>query len=266
MTPAINPTADALLRAGDTKGALDALQAALKAVPDDVPARMFLFQLLCVEGLWARARIHLRALAQLSPEARMLATLYSRAIDAEAERASILLGGGRATLLAGSEAWANGLLDSLAAVGADAALLRERALADCPASPGDIDGVPFETIFDGDSRFGPMFEAIIAGQWGLIPFAAVEEITAGGPVDLRDIVWLPAQIRLRAGAGFAALLPARYPGTEQEGNPALKLGRLTEWREESGAIRGVGQRVWTTADDRDTGIFSFRRIRFAGRP
>ena len=115
----------------------------------------------------------------------------------------------------------------------------------------------------GDARFGPMFEAIVAGRWGLIPFAMVEEISTEGPVDLRDLVWLPAEIRFRQGPALAAMLPVRYPGTEREPEGGLRLARMTEWREAGGLVRGNGQRVWTTGEGEDVGILSFRRIRFA---
>jgi protein involved in temperature-dependent protein secretion len=112
-------------------------------------------------------------------------------------------------------------------------------------------------------RIGPALEAIVAGRWGLIPFAALEEIRAEGPVDLRDLVWLPVELRFREGGTAAALLPARYPGTEEEADAELRLARRTVWREEDGALRGLGQRVWTTSAGDDIGILSFRSIRFA---
>jgi type VI secretion system protein ImpE len=59
------------------------------------------------------------------------------------------------------------------------------------------------------------------------------------------------------------MLPVRYPGTEREQQSALRLARITEWRDSSGLLRGAGQRVWTTSAGEDVGILSFRRIRFA---
>ncbi|RYY32020.1 MAG: hypothetical protein EOP59_19840, partial [Sphingomonadales bacterium] len=62
---------------------------------------------------------------------------------------------------------------------ADAA--RERAFDAAPDTPGALDDVEFEWIADADSRFGPTFEAIIAGQYGLVPFSVIEKITSPGP-------------------------------------------------------------------------------------
>jgi type VI secretion system protein ImpE len=250
-----------LLSAGDMAGARRLLIEAIRERPADQRARMFLFQLLCVEGEWDKARLQLRALSELSPEARMLAVAYGQAIDGEQARTRALAGQEPATLLADAPGWAADLAAAIGA-GADSGA-RMAALEACPDTVGDVDGRPFDFLFDDDSRFGPMFEAIVAGRWGLVPFAVVEEISTEGPVDLRDLVWLPVQIRFRAGAAIAAMLPVRYPGTEGEPDSALRLARKTEWREEGAAVRGVGQRVWTTSAGDDVGILSFRKIRFA---
>lgn len=247
-----------LLAAGDVAEARRRLVETLRSRPDDRRARMFLFQLLCVEGEWDKARAQLRALAELSPEAQMLAAAYGQAIEGEQTRARVFAGEEPASLLVDAPAWAADLVSALGAGEPIAA-----ALEACPDTPGEVDGRPFDFLFDGDDRFGPMFEAIVAGRWGLIPFAMVEEIGTEGPVDLRDLVWLPAEIRFRQGAALAAMLPVRYPGTEREPEAGLRLARMTEWREADGLVRGVGQRVWTTSDGEDVGILSFRRIRFA---
>jgi type VI secretion system protein ImpE len=68
-------TADELLRAGDVDGARAALIEVVRAKPSDHTARMFLFQLLCVLGEWDKAKSQLAILAQLSPEAQMLAQM-----------------------------------------------------------------------------------------------------------------------------------------------------------------------------------------------
>ena len=83
--------ADELLRAGDLEGARLALNEAAKRAPSDQSVRMFLFQLLCLMGQWDKAKIQLRTLAGLSPEAQMLAVTYNLAIDAEIVRAKVFM-------------------------------------------------------------------------------------------------------------------------------------------------------------------------------
>jgi type VI secretion system protein ImpE len=255
--------AEARLRAGDSEGARQALLERLRAHPQDQRARMFLFQILCVEGAWDKARAQLGTLAQLSPEAQMLAVAYRQAIDAETARAAACAGDAPAPVLHGEADWMADLARAFALCGEAAAGLRGQAFDAAPDTPGEVDGRPFDFLYDGDARFGPALEAIVAGRWGLVPFAALEEIRTEGPVDLRDLVWLPVELRFRAGGTAAALLPARYPGTEEEADAEFRLARRTVWRQENGVVRGLGQRVWTTSAGDDIGILSFRSIRFA---
>ncbi|MGK6324467.1 type VI secretion system accessory protein TagJ [Sphingomonas sp. DT-51] len=251
------------VRSGDIAGAIERLREGLRDRPDDQRARMFLFQLHCINGVWDKARAQLRALAQLSPEAQMLAVAYNKTIDGEIVRDLACGGVDPAELLHASPIWAVDLANAFAAGADEAAEMRARAFDASPDTPGEVDGQPFDYIFDGDGRFGPAFEAIVGGRWGLLPFCAVEEIKTDGPIDLRDLVWLPAEVRLRDGGSVAALLPARYPGAAAEEDAQLRLAQRTEWREGDTVVRGAGQRVWTLSNGDDVGILSFRQIRFS---
>jgi protein involved in temperature-dependent protein secretion len=257
--------ADELLRAGDLEGARASLVESVKKAPQDQQARMFLFQLLCVGGEWDKALTQLRALAQVSPEAQMLSVAYGQAIEAEKLRAKVFAGEAPPALLVSSSAWAGDLTGALAALCqgrfADAEALRDKAFEAAPETPGDLNGTEFDWIADADSRFGPSFEAIIAGQWGLVPFDSIEKLESEGPRDLRDIVWLPAQIFFRTGQSVAALLPARYPGSESA-SASLRLGRGTDWVDQPWGQAGVGQHEWSFSDGDDVGMLSLRRLAF----
>ncbi len=249
--------ADDLLRAGDFDGARRALVEVVKSDPGDVPTRLFLFQLLAVQGDWAKAKTHLTALAQLSPEAQMLAVVYGQAIDAEATRAAVMAGRERAIIHGGSD-WADGVAEALQ-LGATAQAddVRAAAFDAAPDTPGTVDGVGVDWVADADPRFGPVIEAIINGRYGLLPFDAVAKMTSEGPRDLRDIVWYPVELTLKAGPRIAALLPARYPDLSDD--PAELAARATGWR---GDGHGVGQRLWTASDGEDRGLLSVRSVEF----
>ena len=94
--------ADERFQAGDLDGARAALIETIKRAPSDQGARMFLFQLQCVLGEWDKAQSQLRALAQLSPEAQMLAVTSNMAINAERAREAAFAGQGQPALLVGS--------------------------------------------------------------------------------------------------------------------------------------------------------------------
>jgi len=249
------------LAAGETVEVRRLLAEAVRADPGDQRARMFLFQVLCVDREWEKALAQLRSLATLSPDAQMLAVAYGQVIDGERARRTAFAEGRPVPMLVAPTGWAVEFAAAMTVPGERAGISRARALDACPDSPGDVDGRAFDFLFDGDGRFGPMVEAIVAGRWGAIPFAAIDEIVTDGPIDLRDTVWLPAEIRFRDGPAVGALLPVRYPGIEKEA-AGLRLARETEWREVDGVVHGAGQRVWTTSDGEDVPILSFRRIRF----
>ena len=251
--------ADDLLRAGDLAGTRAALVETVKREAGDQSARMFLWQVMAAQGDWDKAATQLRALASVSAEAQMLATVYGQAIAAEGLRAQAYAGKAPFAVLVSSSPWidqlAQGLGELAAGRATEGAALRDAAFDAAGDTPGEIDGTPFTWIADADPRLGPCFEAVVAGRWGLVPFEAVTGIKTEGPRDLRDVVWLPVEMALRSGQSAAALLPARYPGTETASD-ALRLGRATEW---DGDVP-LGQRLWSRDDGAETGVLDFREI------
>lgn len=250
--------ADELLQKGDLDGARRVLVEAVRNRPSDVPARLFLFQLLAVTGDWTKARTQLTALAQLSPEAQMLSVVYGQAIEAEAERAAVFAGTATAIIHGGSD-WAGGIAEAirLDAIGepAEASAVRDAAFAAAPDTPGTVNDHAIEWIADADPRFGPVVEAIVGGRYGLLPFGAISALAADGPKDLRDLVWYPVEITLKAGPRVAALLPVRYPGSAT--SVAAKLARATEWGNDG---LGEGQRIWAGSDGVDHDLLSIRSL------
>jgi type VI secretion system protein ImpE len=258
--------ADQLVRSGDLDGARAALVEVVRTHPGDTSARMFLFQLLALGGEWDKARTQLTTLAQLSPEAQMLSVVYGQAIEAERERAEAFAGRARAGQHVGSP-WVDGLIEAIHhftnGQDADGVAARDAAFDAAPDSAGTLDGRPFEWIADGDGRFGPCFEAIIGGRYGLQAFDQVARIESEGPRDLRDLVWYPVQIAFRNGQSTAALLPARYPRGSADWTAEQRLGRATDWRDGPWGPAGAGQHLWTLSDGEEQGLLSVRQLDFA---
>jgi len=258
--------ADHLLKSGDLDGARRALVEVVRSSPGDASARMFLFQLLALAGEWDKARIQLDALAKISPEAQMLSVVYGQAIAAERERADVFAGRMLATQHVAS-GWVQGVIEALQHFGqgriADGEAARDAAFDVAPDTAGTLDGVAFDWISDTDGRFGPCFEAIIGGRYGLQAFDGIERIVSEGPQDLRDLIWYPVQITFRTGQSVAALLPARYPGTELIGDPDERLGRSTTWQDDASGSVGVGQHLWSLSNGDEHGLLSLRALVFA---
>src|SRR5579871_2277575 len=192
-----------LLTAGDLEGARRILTESLRADPRNASARMMLFQILCVIGDWDRAVAQLRSIAQLDPEAQMLQAAYNQVIAAERARAGAFAGSASMTTLVESPEWLTTLVQSLEAFAkgnsTEGNELRDRAFDSAPDSSGSLNGAAFARLADEDARFGPSFEAIIAGRWGILAFESITEIRCEGPKDPCDMIWLPVELTLRAG-------------------------------------------------------------------
>jgi len=238
-------------------GELKRLSGEVRLHPEDAKLRTYLFQLLAVNGDWQRALNQLQVSAQLAVGAIPMAQTYREAIRCEVFRAEVFAGKRIPHILGEPPAWMGLLVESLEKLAhghvAAAEALRADAFAQAPTSSGSIDGKPFEWIADADPRLGPVCEAIIDGKYYWVPFERLAGVKLEPPSDLRDVVWASAQLELATGAKQIALLPARYPGTESTDKDALRLSRMTEWRELGPATyAGVGQRMWAT----DAGEFA----------
>ena len=244
-------TAEECVRAGRLDEALGDLQGQVRSRPADSRLRVFLFQLLVVRGQWDRALTQLKVAADLDPTAVPMLQTYQEALRCEVLRAEVFAGR-RTPLLFGEPAeWMALLVQALKLVAhsklEDAAALRDKAFAGAPATPGQIDGQPFAWIADADPRLGPMLEAIVNGRYYWIPFARLREIRVEKPSDLRDVVWMPAQLTFANEGDAVALIPTRYPGSETAADSRLVMARGTEWIERSGStFLGVGQRLLAT--------------------
>lgn len=256
--------AEEALRAGDLEGALTQLQSEVRRHPADARLRIFLFQLLCVRGEWNRALTQLNVSGELDAAALLMVQTYREALRCEVYRAAVFAGNSLPMSLGEPDAWFAPLVQSLSVLaagrGEDAATLRSKAYDEAPAIAGTLNGKPFEWIADGDARIGPCLELIISGRYYWVPFHRIRQLTLEAPSDLRDFVWVPAQILWANGGEAVALIPTRYPGSESAADPALRLARRTDWLEQSSEVYfGLGQRAFIT-DDGETALLDVRRI------
>jgi type VI secretion system protein ImpE len=252
MSPPVSGgAARELLRNGDPAGALAALQADIRARPEDPKLRIFLFQLLCVLGQWQRALDQLKVAATLDAGALAMAQMYGEAVRCEAIRRDVFAGKRSPMVFGEPEQWLALLIESLLVGAAGepgrSEQLRQQAFDAAEPSAGVINGEPFSWIADADSRLGPVLEAVINGRYYWVPFSRLSRVTMEAPADLRDVVWMPAQLQFENGGEAVALVPTRYPGTEAATDGLLMLARKTVWDELSAdAHRGLGQRLLAT--------------------
>ncbi|HSV61005.1 MAG TPA: type VI secretion system accessory protein TagJ [Variovorax sp.] len=241
-----------LLQAADPAGALKALTDEIKAKPADAKLRVFMAQLLCVLGQWERALNQLTVAAELDALAIPMKQVYGEAIRCEGLRADVFAGKRTPMIFGQPDEWLALLLESLLRAGTGEAGmaedLRGRAFDAAPASPGTLDGQAFDWLADADMRLGPVLEAYVNGRYYWVPFERLAKIRFEEPEDLRDCVWLPANLMFENGGETLALVPTRYEGSEKCADGALQLARKTEWRELRPEVwAGWGQRMWSSS-------------------
>jgi len=261
----------------DPLARLDDLRRMIQKQPQRSDLRVFLFQVYCIQGEWARAATQLDVLMELDPSSKPMVQTYREALRCEVLRRDVFAGTRSPLVLGSPSDWLAWLLEALKLEGqasneadagvrdrtfAAAAQLRAQALETAQAISGSIDGARFAWLADADARLGPVFEAIISGKYYWVPIGRLQRVEVEKPADLRDFVWAPTTLTLANGAAHVALIPARYPGTEHEASDALRLARATEWRERpGGAFHGVGQRMLAT-DQAESALLDVRVLAF----
>jgi type VI secretion system protein ImpE len=253
--------------AGDLDGCLYQLQASLRQRPADTAARIFLAQLLLVLGQWQRASNQLNVLAEMDTTCEPLAHAYQPAIQCELFRASVFAGKTAPLIFGEPPEWIAPLVESLALSrqGKTAEALAQRAAAFGSASPtaGSLNGAPFETFWDMDSRLGPLFELFVEGRYFWVPVSRVQRLASQPPSNVRDMVWLPVQVTWSNGGQTVALMPSRYSGSESSTNASLRLARATEWLDlGEEQYQGFGQRMFAT-ENGELGLFEIRELTLA---
>lgn len=243
-------------------------QARVKREPAATKHRVFLFQLMAILGEWDRALNQLNVIGQMDASALPMVHTYRAALQCEGFRASVFRGSRRPLVFGQPQRWMALCLEALR-LGAKGALeqakdLRAEAFDLAPASRGQIedpDTEPFSWIADADERFGPMLEAIIDGKYYWVAFTSIAMLRIEAPQDLRDLVWMPAYLRWTNGGETAALIPTRYPGSEQSQDDRIRTSARTEWLDVgAGTFYGLGQRLLAT-DIGEYALMDLRRVR-----
>ncbi|MEO8652583.1 MAG: type VI secretion system accessory protein TagJ [Ramlibacter sp.] len=181
-----------------------------------------------------------------------LAQMYREAIRCEMFRAEVFAGKRTPQVMGKPPQWIGLLIEALnhdARGQAEAGkAMRAQAMEAAEPTPCSVDGVACEWMMDGDARLGPVCEIFANGQYYWLPFESCAGIQIEVPVDMRDLVWSPAELMLPNEGRVPVLIPTRYPETAQltaENADQLKQSRATHWIEHAPDVWfGVGQRVW----------------------
>jgi type VI secretion system protein ImpE len=185
-------------------------------------------------------------------------------VRCEAIRTDVFAGRKSPMIFGEPDQWLALLIESLLVAGqgepARAEELRLRAFDEAETSAGVLNGQPFEWIADADSRLGPVLEAVINGRYYWVPFSRLGSVKIEEPEDLRDLVWMPAQLQFENGGEVIALIPTRYSGSETSDDGLIQLARKTIWQEVApDAHHGLGQRLLAT-DGGETPLLDVREL------
>ncbi len=255
-------SAEMSLHDGRLADALAEVQAEVRKAPTDAKHRVFLFQLLAVMGDWDRALNQLNVAGELDSATLAMVSTYREALRCEVLRRGVFAGEHSPLIFGKPKQWMALLIEALSTDAARqygrAQSLRAEAFEQATAIAGAIDRQDFAWFADADPRLGPMLEAIINGRYYWVPFERLRSVHIEAPADLRDLVWAPAHITFANGGETVALIPTRYPGSENSDDARIRLARRTEWLALApDYVVGLGQRMFAT----DTGEYPLLEAR-----
>lgn len=242
----------------------------IQANPTSADLRAAFVQLLCLAGNWARAQTQLQSWLALAPQAQPTVTLLQQAIAGEQQRAAVLNGEAQPQLPGSAWHWCETLLAALRADSAGdharATALRNAAREQAKANPGQLQQQDRQTDFawlmDGDSRFGPVCEAIANGRYYWIPFAAIREMTFQAPASVTDLIWRHTRVELVDGSEQICQIPLRYP-LQQGADERYLRASVTEWQaiDTDDHFIGHGQKMWLS-EGAEVPLLTLQQITF----
>lgn len=227
-------TAQELWKLGRIEEAIQALNAELRSNPTDTKRRIFLFELLCFAGVYDRAEKQLEILAQDGQQAEMGTLIYRAALHAERLRHEMF----------------------------------EKKTYPLSSARGEVSGAingkPFTSLSDADSRIGANLEVFAAGAYLWLPFSVIAAVEMAPPKRLRDTLWAPAVLRCsenyKGQELGEVLIPALTPFAWKHQDPNVRLGRTTVI--ESNGSDGPlpqGQKFFL-ADDEEVPLLELRSL------
>jgi type VI secretion system protein ImpE len=252
--------------AGELSQALEAVSAEIRGNPADPKRRTFLFELLCFAGDLERAGKQLDVIAQQGVDSDIAVQAYRNALQAEAARREVFSGSRIPGLPKQIPDYTGLHLKAVHCLqegqNSQARELLEQATESYPALPGQANGEAFSNLADCDDVLGPFLEVFVGSSYSWVPWESIRSVQIVQPKYLRDLVWIPASIELNIGSLGEVLLPCLYAGSYQSPNNQIKLGRMTDWRDDvEGLSLGVGQKL-LAVDDRELPIADVRQIDF----
>ena len=236
--------------AGQLSDALQSCIAEVREHPTDIDQRWILAVLLCFNGDYERADKHLQTILSAAPDLAGDVLLFRNLLRGEIARRQCFEEGRVPAFPEPPSESHQQLLRALALEVSDEAataadLIRE-VIAKLPVIPGQCNERSFNGIRDWDDFLATVVEVItVNGDYYWLALEQIRQIDFQPIEEMRDMLWRSASITTVDGEAFTAYFPMLYPGTVDETDETLRLGRAADWIEtHEGILRGKGVRSW----------------------
>ena len=260
-------TAYELFQKAKLAEAIQAALAAVKSAPTDTNARLLLCDLLCFGNQFERADSQLEIVAQQASDLMLGLSLYRQLIRAEAARHDVMESG-RAPEFSAEvpdflQLHVRALIAQREGNAGETVQLLQQAEALRPKLTGECDGASFEDFRDLDDLTAPFLEVLTStGKYFWVEWARIDALEFRPPKQIRDLLWRPTEMTIRAGPSAVVYVPALYAGSQHSTDDALRTGRSTEWLDvPSGPTQGCGQRMFLIGEESKS-ILSIQTIAF----
>ncbi|HQU43649.1 MAG TPA: type VI secretion system accessory protein TagJ [Pirellulales bacterium] len=246
-------TAKELFTSGDLPGAVSAAVAEVKQHPSDNARRTFLFELLCFMGDLDRAQKQLDAIGQLDSQSDWAVQVYTNILHAERRRRQFFADGLKPEFLLDPPPYVQLSLDAVNRLregrADDAQGLLSRSEEARPTIAGVVNGQVADELRDCDDVLAAFVELFVIRDYVWLPLEQVRELETSPPERPRDLLWLPVRLTLSDGVQQRGYLPTLYCGSHEHADNRVKLGRMTDWSDGAGPVRGSGLHTWLAGDD-----------------
>lgn len=257
-------TAKELFDGGDLGAAIAQMGKEVGESPLDYRKRTFLFELLCCSGELDRAAKQLDMIAEESADRSIATQSYKNLLAGERKRRLLFSEGRVPGLPKRIPQYTHLHLEAVNRMREgryqEARDLLEQAENVRPPVRGTINGEVFEDLKDANDLIGPFLEIIVNDNYSWVPWEAIESVTIAAPQHVRDLVWAPAHIELDIGPLGDVSIPVLYADSYLHQDNRVKLGRMTDWRDDvDGLALATGQKL-LAAGDRDWPFLEVRQL------
>lgn len=226
----------------------------VKKNPTDVDRRSLLVELFCFAGDIERADMHLDTMVDQDPELEVPLSLVRQLLRAEQHRRDLFTSGRVPEVAGPTTVEMKHRLEVLVHLRAEDHAAAVEAVRQADEShvavTGERNGTAFNGLRDLDDVLGGMLEVFTStGKYFWVPLEHVIALELRPPQRMLDLLWRQVHLAVNEGPEGEVYMPVVYPLSHEAEEEALRLGRATDWRDDGGVMRGVGQKMYLVGEE-----------------